>query len=428
MKVLMLNTFDEMGGAARAAVRLQQGVQQLGIDVPLLVQFKTGQGRDVICSHSKLRSLARRVKIFLGTLPVRRYPSKPEINFTPAQLPDHLLAEIAAIDPDIIHLHWLGAGFLRLETLRKLNRPLIWTLHDSWAFTGGCHVPFSCAKYRQNCGACPVLGSSCEEDLSRRIWERKNRAWRGLDLALVTPSRWLADCARSSSLFRNSRVEVIPNGLNIGIFQPLDKDFSRKSLDLPRDRKIILFGAVLGGADPNKGFPLLAQALHILGEKFTDAMVLAFGSVDFFGQPDPGMPVIGLGLVQDDQKLAAIYSAADVFVAPSLLENLPNTVLEAMACGTPCVAFQQGGVPDLIEHEVSGYLARPYATDDLARGIAWVLEDRSRHAELSRQARQKVVEEFELNHVSQRYLAMYHELLERRSAAAGSGKSTYLGE
>ena len=339
------------------------------------------------------------------------YPNRPENNFSPALLPDHLAVEVAAMAPDLLHLHWLGAGFLRVETLGRFDKPLIWTLHDSWAFTGGCHVPYDCTRYRHNCGECPILGSRRSNDLSRWTWKRKARAWRNLNLTVVAPSRWLADCARESSLFRNVRVEVIPNGLDIDAFRPADREQSRASLGLPQDRKIILFGAVHGSSDPNKGFQLLTQALQLLAADRSDAMAVVFGSDDFPELPDLPMPLVSLGTIHDDSVLAALYSAADVFVLPSMLENLPNTVLEAMACGTPCVAFRQGGVPDLIDHQECGYLAQPYDTGELARGIAWVLEDRRRHAELARRARQKVVADFDLHGVAARYRALYHELL-----------------
>lgn len=414
MKVLMLNTLDETGGAARAAVRLQKGVQELGIESSLLVQFKSGKASDVICNGGALRKSARRLKTFLGTLPVRMYPNRPENNFSPALLPDKVPPEISVINPDIIHLHWLGAGFLGVETIGELNRPLIWTLHDSWAFTGGCHVPFECEKYRQDCGACPVLGSSRERDLSRWTWKRKERAWRDLNPTLAAPSRWLADCARSSSLFRDVRVEVIPNGLDTGIFQPGGKVDSRSLLGLPKDKKIILFGAVRGTSDPNKGFHLLTPALQAVGNNSSDTLALVFSAFDSAGMPDLGMPVVSLGQVQDDTMLAAIYSAADVFVAPSIQEAFCQTAAEALACGTPVVAFGATGLLDVVEHQSCGYLARPYDVEDLGRGIAWVLEDKARHAELSRRARVKVEADFALPKVAQRYTELYQEVLLER--------------
>ena len=411
MKILMLNTFDEIGGAARAASRLLTGVRKHDIDAKLLVQFKTGKEKDVICNQNPLRNLARRLKIFLGLLPVRLYPNRPENNFSPSLLPDRKSTEIAASNPDIIHLHWLCAGFLRVETLAILNKPLIWTLHDSWAFTGGCHVPFDCKKYRQNCGACPVLGSSRENDLSRRVWQRKQRTLQNLDLTVVTPSNWLADCARSSSLLRDVRVEVISNGLNIEIFKPQNKELSRKLLGLPQDRKIILFGAVWAGTDQNKGYHLLKQALHTLSKGSSKLTIAVFGTDDFDDSGDLGLPAINFGRINDDHKLAAIYSAADVFVAPSMLENLPNTVMEAMACGTPAVAFNQGGLHDLIDHKLTGYLAQPYDITDLAHGITWICENNDRSVELSLRARQKIKAEFSLVRMSNRYLTLYREIL-----------------
>ena len=412
MKVLMLNTFDGGGGAAIAATRLLREVRELGIDAGLLVHFKAGNASDVICDLRPLRNLARRLKGLLGMWPVRFYPNKPQNNFSPALLPDNVPAKVTEINPDIIHLNWLCASFLRVETLSKFDKPLIWTLHDSWAFTGGCHVPFACKKYRESCGACPVLGSTQERDLSRWTWKRKERAWRDLNLTVVAPSRWLADCARSSSLFRNVRVEVIPNGLDTGTFRPQHKEYSRNLLGLPKDRKIILFGAVGGISDPNKGFHLLQPALKTLaGKGLTEMLAVVFGCSAPIEMPDLGVPVVFLGRLHDDASLTAAYSAADVFVAPSLLENLPNTVMEAMACGTPCVAFNQGGMAELVEHERTGYLAQPYEIEDLARGIIWVLEDMERHAELSLKGRRKVEAEFGLDMNAKRYIALYRELL-----------------
>ena len=167
MKILMLNAYDDKAGADRAASRLQRGLRRAGVDADLLVQFKVGTGTDVLCRDAPLLKMAKRLKLYLGTLPVRLYPHRPEDNFSPALLPDRLPAQVDRIAPDIVHLHWLAAGFCQIETIRKFRRPLLWTLHDSWAFTGGCHVPGACRRYRERCGACPVLGSSRKKDLSR---------------------------------------------------------------------------------------------------------------------------------------------------------------------------------------------------------------------------------------------------------------------
>jgi len=417
MNVLMLNTFDEVGGAARAASRLQRGVRELGVDSRLLVQFKFGAADDVLCRAGALVNLARRLKTYLGMLPVRLYPNRPENNFSPSLLPDRLPAEIARVNPDVVHLHWLSAGFCRLETLGKLKQRLVWTLHDSWAFTGGCHVPFPCDKYRQRCGACPVLGSGREEDLSRWTWKRKRKAWRDLAMTVVAPSRWLADCARSSSLLRGFRVEVIPNGLDVQKFRPMNRQQARERLGLPQDRKIVLFGAVHGTADRNKGWHLLQPALEILAKEVPETHAAVFGPTRV---PDFRIPTTFLGPLRDDATLVAAYSAADVFVAPSLQEAFCQTAAEAMACATPVVAFRATGLLDVVEHLQCGYLAQPYEVEDLARGIAWVLADGQRHAALAARARTRAVSEFELAAVSRRYVALYRELLE--TAAPGASR------
>jgi glycosyltransferase involved in cell wall biosynthesis len=411
MKVLMLNTFDEVGGAARAAFRLQKGMRELGVDSTLLVHFKSGDSGDVVCNDAPWRRAARSLKLYLGLLPVLTYPHKPENNFSPALLPDGLAAEVAGINPDILHLHWLGAGFCRVETLAKFKKPLVWTLHDSWAFTGGCHVPFECTKYREQCGACPVLGSSRQKDLSRWTWKRKEKAWRDLELTLVAPSHWLADCARSSSLFRNTRVEVIPNGIDTEGFRPRDKKYSRDLLRLPPTKKIILFGAMHATTDRNKGFHLLQAALQKVGNNLTETMAVVFGSSEPADMPDLGMPVIFLGRLKDEHSLAAAYAAADVFVVPSIQEAFCQTAAEALACGTPVVAFRATGLLDVVEHQGCGYLARPYDVNDLAQGIAWVLQDPARHAKLSAVARQIVETKFARNLVARQYAELYRDIL-----------------
>lgn len=412
MKVLMLNTFDDVAGADRATRRLQQGLRRAGVDADLLVQFRYGEGQEILCFDSPARQALRRLKLYLGTLPVRHYANRPVNNFSPALLPDRLPAQVAKIAPEIVHLHWLGAGFCRIESIGRFNRPLVWTLHDSWPFTGGCHVPGACRKYCERCGACPVLGSRCEADLSRWTWHRKRQAWKDLRPVLVAPSCWLADCARASALFNDYRVEVIPNGLDTETFRPMAKSSARERLGLPQDRPIILFGAVNALIDPNKGWHLLRAALKIVGESRPDALAVVFGANTPATLPDKGLETVFLGRLRDDVNLVAAYSAADVLVVPSLQEAFCQTATEAMACGTPVVAFAATGLLDVVEHQGCGYLAQPYQSEDLARGIVWVLADRARHAALAERARGKVIADFALETMTQRYLDLYAKVLE----------------
>ena len=411
MKVLHLNHADTEGGAARGATRLMEGLCLQGVDARLYVQRRFGGNPFVIgppVALGKAMSFARRK---LESVLFGLSGGNIQALFSPAFLPDRLSTHVSAIAPDIVHLHWV-TRMMRLETLRSFSRPIVWTLHDSWPFTGGCFLPLGCTRYQESCGSCPVLGSSQEEDLSNKVWRRKRNAWQDLNLTIVAPSRWMGACARASSLFRDRRIEVIPNGLDIHRFKPFDKRAAREFFSLPQDKKMILFGAKDATKDRNKGFHLLAQALHELaGSKWRGEIeLLIFGSSGPHSQQDLGFTTHYMGWQNDDVSLVRLYAAADVFILPSRSENLPYTVMEAMACGTPCVAFNQGGVPDLIDHEQNGYLARPFEPADLARGMAWVLENDERRREMAARSRQKVIQEFALEKVASRHMALYREI------------------
>ena len=413
MKILAVNRSDREGGAARGAIRLLEGVRRQGGDATLYVQGRTGGHPFVVgppAGPGKAISATRRLlESLIFGLPFRKMQGL----YGPAFLPDRLMARLTSLAPDLVHLHWV-ARMMRLETLGRFQVPLVWTLHDSWPFTGGCFLPGDCRRYREACGSCPVLGSSRDVDLSRRVWQRKLQAWRNLNLTLIAPSRWMGERARESSLFGDRRVEVIPNGLDTTLFQPTDKRAARRDLSLPPDKKLILFGAKEALRDRNKGFHLLVQSLReIAGSQGREAIELVvFGSSRPDPPPDLGLKAHYLGWQDDDRTLALLYAAADVFILPSLQENLPYAVMEAMACGTPCVAFKQGGVPDLIDQQQNGYLARPFDPKDLTRGILWVLENHERQGDLAARARRKVVQEFALEKVAARHMELYRELLQ----------------
>lgn len=412
MRVLFLNTMDSGGGAARAAVRLLHGVCEAGVDAQMMVQRKLSDDSAVMSTRGRYGNELAAVRTLLDCAPLSFYPARNRFIFSPAILPEKLPSKVNLVNPDIVHLHWLGEGFLRLESLARFERPLVWTMHDSWAFTGGCHIPFGCLKYREKCGLCPALGSNDHTDLSRWIWRRKERVYKKLNLTVVAPSRWLARCAESSSLLHEFPIEIIPNGLDLARFKPLDKLLARQILGLPQDKKLLLFGAMSGTSDKNKGFHLLLPALHQLavnGWK-NNVELVVFGSSEPANAPDFGLKTHYLGRMYDDTSIALLYSAADIFVAPSIQENLSNTVMEAMACGTPCVAFNVGGTSDLIDHEHNGYLARPFEAEDLAEGIRWGLAHEERSYSLSGRCREKVAD-FSLGRVSGRYKDLYNKLL-----------------
>lgn len=409
MKVLHLSTSDIDGGAARATYRLHQGLRDIGITSEMLVRAKNSIDKTVIAHKNLLTKLGPP----LDQLPLRLYPQRERIRFSPQWVPDSIAAKVAQIDPDIINLHWICNGYLQIETLAKFNKPLVWTLHDMWAFTGGCDYSKECDRYIDSCGSCPLLQSHKDWDISRINWQRKAKAWQNLNLTIVSPSKWLAECATNSSLFKKQQVVVVPNGIDIKTYKLVEQEIARSILNLPTDKKLVFCAT----SDRRKGFHLLCPALELLSKSgWKDKIELVvFGSSSPDEQLDLGLKIHYLGKFNDDIALKLVYCAADVFVAPSIQDNLPNTVVEAIACATPCVAFNIGGMPDIIEHEHNGYLAKPYEVDDLAQGIAWVLESEERHQQLSIRAREKAEQEFSSELQAHRYLSLFQEILQTRT-------------
>jgi glycosyltransferase involved in cell wall biosynthesis len=412
MKTLILSTSDIDGGAARAAYRLHQGLKVLGEESQMLVRVKVSSDRSVIAEQSLLTKLGP----MMNTRPILRYPQRKKKLFSTQLFPDVLSRKVTAINPDVVNLHWIGNGFLQIETLKQFRRPIVWTLQDMWPFTGGCHYSEECDRYTQACGHCPQLGSTTEQDLTRKIWKRKYKAWRSIDLTVVTPSQWMADCVKASSLFGDRRVEVVPFCLDTEVYRPIPKAMARDILGLPQEKQLILFGALGATVDPRKGFDRLVQALERLvqGGLGETAELIVFGSSRPEKPPEFGFKANYLGSFADDLSLSIVYSAADVMVVPSIQESFGQTASEALACGTPVVSFAATGLKDIVEHQHCGYLAKPYVSEDLAQGIAWVLADGDRHLKLCENARQRAVTQFPLLRQAEAYQKLFQELIPRR--------------
>lgn len=416
MKILHVNTNDISGGAARAASRLQQGLHQIGVDSNMLVQNKEGDDNYIFGPASKSGKLYSKAKPFIDLLPLVFYRYKEKVPYSIQWLPNNLQSRLNSFNPGIVHLHWICGGFLSIQYLAKINVPLVWTLHDMWAFTGGCHYAGECERYKNKCGHCPKLGSQHERDISRWVWKQKNKAWKNLYLTVVTPSKWLAECAKKSSLFQNMHVEVIPNGLDLQRYHPMDHILVRNILNLPRDKKLIIFGAMGSTSDVRKGFQYLKPALQKLEGSYLmeQAEIIVFGSSEPEDSSDFGIKTHYFGHLYDDVSLALLYAASDVMIVPSIQEAFGQTASEAMACGTPVVAFDVTGLKDIVDHKENGYLARPFDPKDLARGITWVLENQSRHHELCQNARKKVECEFGLKKVAGEYKELYEDILSKK--------------
>ncbi|MEO0969132.1 MAG: glycosyltransferase family 4 protein [Cyanobacteria bacterium J06639_18] len=412
MNPLIISTFDISGGAARAAFRLHQGLREIDINSRMLVQYKSSNEENVIGAKNKLEKWFNQMRPTLNNFPLRYYPQRSNEVFSGQWLPETVGQKVKSLATDVINIHWVG-GYLQIETIAKFKQPLVWTFHDMWGFTGGCHYTFECDRYKNNCGSCPQLNSSQNKDISRWIWKRKIRSWQKLNLTIVSPSKWLAQCARQSSLFQNYRIEVIPNGIDLKRYKPINRSFAREWLNLPQDKQLILFGAAFTN-QKRKGIHLLYSALENLKQAgYCDQVELViFGSSKPRNLSHLGFKYHYMGSLHDDIALALLYAAVDMFVAPSLQDNLPNTVIEALACGTPCVAFNIGGMPDSIEHQRNGYLAQPFDTEDFAAGIIWILSASSEDiVSLRSRSREKVEREFSLQLQAQRYSQLFTEVL-----------------
>lgn len=418
MRVLHLSTFDIRGGAARGTYWLHQALARRGVDSRMLVGRKYSDDPAVTEPPNRFHRLTSAVRGRLDVLPLSGYRKTEESYWTLGWLPNRIDRAVAAHDPDIVHVHWTGGGFMSVDALRHLRYPVVWTLRDMWAFTGGCHYTAGCERYATACGRCPQLRSVEERDLSRRMWLHKQSAWRGMNLRLVPISSWLADCVHKSGLFPHTPVEVIPNGIDTGDFRPFDSAAAKAEWRLAADRFHVLFGAIDATDDARKGFHHMVAAIRMLAESgWSDRIELVvFGGTAPDGISDLGIPIRSVGKVSDDAALARLYSACDVMVVPSEQEAFGKTLVEAMACGTPVVAFASGGPTDIVAHGETGYLADPFDVRSLADGIIWCIEDAGRNAALGARARARAQDEFEIDVVAQRYQSLYSQILARKAA------------
>ena len=416
--MLLVSYSDGGGGAGRAAYRLLQGLREQGVRAQMEALDLVSGDPAVQGPQTRFGTFAGLMRSSVDRLPLGVAMRGPRPMFSPAWLPERLAQRVRRSAPEVVHLHWVSGGMLRIESLARIARPLIWTMHDMWTFTGGCHYDAGCGRYVEACGRCPVLGSSRQSDLSSWVMRRKRRAWRGVPITLVAPSRWLADRARASSLFRDQTVQVIPNGLDLDRFQPVDPGLARRLLGVPPDRSYLLFGALDPEGERRKGFGLLQAALQRLAESgWRDRLdLLVVGSSAPAVPLDLGLRTRYLGLLRDELSMALALAAADAVVVPSTQENLPNMAVEAFACGRPCVGLAVGGLPEIVEDGVNGRLARTLEPADLAQAIAWVLGDDTRRLALGRQARRKAEEAFDLRRVARCYADLYREVIARAAA------------
>lgn len=407
MKIGLFNTDSGGGGAAIACRRLYKGLLGQGADAKFVHlnrhSFYGKWSRNFLLAMEKqkiARVIGSRKDLFYFSSGSTGTPSVAR------QLGDF----------DVVNLHYITQGFLslgQLERLVKSQTPVVWTLHDMWAFTGGCHHSFDCTHYRQHCGNCFYLRNPAPNDYSATVHARKYRIFDKLNLTVVTPSHWLGKKAAESSLFGNKPVRVIPNPLSGSAYAPQDKALLRKELGLSPHKRILLFGAA-NATDHRKGIQYLNEALEIIrqriGEEAQNLQLVVVGNMKQEGQENTAYESRYTGFVSDEALMAKYYAAADVFILPSLAENLPNSLIESLACATPVVGFDVGGIPDIIQHRQNGYLARYKNAADLAEGILYVLDPQN-HPTLARQSRAIFMEKFEEKACVNQYMHLYESLL-----------------
>lgn len=411
MNVIHVSFSDTSGGAARAAYRIHDSLLEAKLNSTMKVWSRVSDDPTVQGDSSKFGRMVMETRTGIGLLSQKILKTSNPVRHSAAWLPSGWLQSLNTSNADIVHLHWVGAETLSIREIGQIRKPVVWTFHDMWGFCGAEHYMDDGldARWRHGYKSDNRPVNESGFDLNRWTWERKRRQWQR-PFHIVCPSHWLANCVKSSALMRDWAVSVIPYPLDLESFRPIEKGLARQLLKLPQDKALILFGATGGSRDLRKGSDLLVESLSFLKtQELRDMELVIFGQSRPLQTPELGFPIRYTGHLHDDISLALLYSAVDVFVAPSRQDNLPNTVIEAIACGTPTVAFKVGGMPDLIQHQVSGYLAHPYDIGDLAKGIQWVLEQQQENNSLAIAARQQAELIFNSSQIAKQYLAVYEQ-------------------
>lgn len=417
MRILIVNTSEKNGGAAVAANRLMEALNSNGEDAKMLVRDKqTDDKRVVALRRSRLhwwRFLWERWCIFLHLHLSRQRLFELDIANTGTDITT--LPEFKAAD--IIHLSWINQAMLSLADIKKIvnsGKPVVWTMHDIWPATAICHYARGCKQFHTACHHCPLLPrGGGDNDLSARVWRKKVAILQDKSILFVACSKWLEGQAKQSALLKNQIVTNIPNPIDTRIFCKQDKEQARRAFGLPENKQLILFVSQRV-TDERKGVNYFIEALqqlvteHPAMKQNTGVVILGGHSAEVAARLP--IPAYALGYVSDAEKIASVYNSADLFVLPSLEDNLPNTIMEAMACGIPCVGYRVGGIPEEIDHLKNGYVAAYKDVNDLARGIYWVLNEAEYDA-LSTQAIEKVISCYSQKAVSLRYIEVYNQAL-----------------
>lgn len=405
-KILIINTAETKGGAAVACNRLHLGLREMGYDSKMLVRHKSSNDESVIVFTESKFKMNFNLFLFYIELFILKFFKRKGVDFSLGRFGAGLYNHPLVKEADVIHIHWTQNSFLSLDDLQKLEKmgkKIIWTLHDMWAFTGGCHYNQSCEKYKTSCHGCPQLQNTSIIDFSKQIFEKKKKIY-SKNIEIVTPSVWLGRESMSSALLKNNKHHVIPYNIDFNLFKQKDKAEAKKFFGISAEKKIILFVS-MNVDDARKGFQYLKSA--ILDLEKSDTLFSTKYEILAIGRNNDEIhfktKVHYTGRLSDFEKISMAYSAADVFVAPSVQDNLPNTVIESLACGTPVVAFNIGGMVDMIDHEQNGYIARFGSEKELANGILYCTSK-----DLTENCVQSARKKFDTHKNVSQYIELYH--------------------
>jgi glycosyltransferase involved in cell wall biosynthesis len=409
MKVLILSHADNGGGAARAAFRLYQSLRLRDVSVQMWVDRSDGQDLSIKAPAGKLRQFVNYIKPSVA-VELHRWLCgghlKNPVLHSLAIVPTGAASRVNRSDFDLVNLHWINAEMISIRGIGAIRKPIVMTLHDMWAFCGAEHLNTS-GEWKQGYRG-EAAGSDRSRSINRWVWWRKRRLWTR-PFQLVTPSSWLRECVQQSALMREWQVECIPNPIDTDFWRPMDQGSARLAFGLPKDVELVLFGSFKENDAPHKGADLLVQTLRALRESGRKIELVVFGQGRPRDPPSLGFKTHYVGQLRDDVSLKLLYSASDIVVVPSRIENFPTVAVEAHACGVPVAAFATCGLPDVIDHGVTGYLAKPFDSEELAQGIAWVLDNKLK---MAGKARARAVSLWSYEIVAEQYANLYRKVLE----------------
>ena len=400
MNVLLVSTSERSGGGAIAARRLMEALNKNGVKAKMMVRDKQSDAATVYRVGNKVPKLLERLAILPHVSPNGGWGGFRSCMWQ---------ADIANVgiditrtqefrEADVIHLHWVCQGMLSLDGIERImnsGKRVVWTLHDEWPYLGVCHYRGECNE--SECRRCPIFCGS----LPHNIYLRKRSIYQRWHPTFVGCSQWMTNQAQRA--LPSERVVHINNCIPSDLFHPTEMQQARQALSLPQDRRLLLFCSQ-NVTDERKGMTYLIEAIKALpqGEsgEGTPHLVIVGKNAEQIPLPD-GIQATCFGSV-GEQMMPQLYNAVDVFLTPSLQDNLPNTIAEAMSCGTPCVGFDVGGIPEMIDHQENGYVARYRDAADLAAGIRFVLSHDLRTA-----AHSKAAAAYNETEVAQAYINLY---------------------